>query len=131
MLTIKFKKYDMKTSISTLNLKHMNIEKAETVNTKNKKKVAYAQYTGLRDKNGKEIYEWDILAKEEKHFVVLWFDAYARFALYGNDERPFHSFSPIKDYTRDYRIIGNLFETPELADDNDLYDEGYDVPDIH
>ena len=131
MRTLKFKKYEMKTSISTLKLKHMNIEKAETVNTKNKKKVSYAQYTGLKDKNGKEIYEWDILAKEEKHFVVLWFDAGARFALYGNDERPFRSFTPLKDYTRDYRIIGNLFETPELADDNDLYDEGYDVPDIH
>ena len=73
------------------------------------------QFTGLYDKNGKEIYEGDILAFEnilnfkkvlQSHFVIKWED-------YGNGMLGFTQFSPINNFV----ICGNLYENPELLTD--------------
>lgn len=74
------------------------------------------QYTGLKDKNGKEIYEGDklldnsILNKEpERILTVEWRESECCFAF---NEIPNSAFFPV--YAPTLEIIGNVFENPEL-----------------
>jgi uncharacterized phage protein (TIGR01671 family) len=89
------------------------------------------QYTGLKDKNGKEIYEGDVIkityGKEDKRFgfgkgmiTDVYFDKGA--FRYRHDDNSgsvldFNSAQIIKGYesiTQDVEIIGNIHENPEL-----------------
>lgn len=84
-------------------------------------KVPVMQYTGLKDKNGKEIYEGDVVSTEclqvadhtevwQKwhNLEVLYLDDIAAFV-------PFHEFGTDSDYVR-YEVIGNIYEHPELLE---------------
>jgi len=72
------------------------------------------QYTGLKDKNGKEIYEGDIL-KDRNHFWEIILDSdgstFSRFKaiMTGKDKLPL-----LIGLTKDREIIGNIYENPEL-----------------
>ena len=72
------------------------------------------QYTGLKDKNGKEIYEGDILKnKREENFKLYWDEKMSAFYLQNilwlNEDTPvgFHRME-------NFEIIGNIFENKEL-----------------
>ncbi len=85
---------------------------------------AIMQYTGLKDKNGKEIYEGDIFdchykneSKNHHKWQVVWSDELARFVLkrIGN---PCNQ-TMVEHRVRDYsgwggEVIGNIYENPEL-----------------
>ena len=75
------------------------------------------QYTGLKDKNGKEIYEGDILkgyGSAIKRFVVSFsngsFELYHNFGKWGLLSRMFE----IEELP--VEIIGNIYENKELLD---------------
>ena len=72
------------------------------------------QFTGLKDKNGKEIYEGDILEALDKHkgFVKYEKDS---FIVDGKATHIFYtSFRILSLHISQQEIIGNIYQNPEL-----------------
>jgi uncharacterized phage protein (TIGR01671 family) len=70
------------------------------------------QYTGLKDKNGKEIYEQDILKNIDLNgivFVMEWVKN-----SYGLVDRNNKYITGI--YSNKCKIIGNIYENPEILE---------------
>lgn len=75
--------------------------------------TVFLQFTGLKDKNGKEIYEGDILERKtiEERCKVIYLDGC--FALYPipNNGDIYHCWM-----ISDEEVIGNIYENPELLE---------------
>jgi len=74
------------------------------------------QYTGLKDKNGKEIYEGDITVSFKKPYeeepstnIVEFIDGAFKLKCTGKNNIPIFLYSP-----KHLEIIGNIYEHPEL-----------------
>lgn len=80
----------------------------------------FRQYTGLKDKNGKEIYEGDILTYDERirgfvkyigcSFIIEWvgIDTYSDLLGWDNWRS-----GKTSDGSK-YEVIGNIYQNPEL-----------------
>jgi uncharacterized phage protein (TIGR01671 family) len=71
------------------------------------------QFTGLHDKNGKEIFEGDILGLNGINTSVVFHEA--SFCMDSQSENrmpsPLHG-----DRTRMYTVVGNIYENPQLLE---------------
>ena len=80
------------------------------------KDIELMQYTGLKDKNNKEIYEGDIVTLHNSKYKVIFNTKEARFVL-RDDE--FESEIPFTNNNNErMEIIGNIYENPELLGEN-------------
>ena len=76
------------------------------------------QFTGLTDKNGKDIYEGDIVTYVNRYaqiqytHLVKWDDDWACFALFEKDNK----WAKESDWVKitEIEIIGNIYQNPDL-----------------
>jgi uncharacterized phage protein (TIGR01671 family) len=68
------------------------------------------QYTGLKDKNGVEVYEGDVVKVNGEYMEVYFKDGYFG---WGWEHEGVYSFDPFG--VEEIEVIGNIYENPELV----------------
>jgi len=118
MREIKFRAWDKenKVMMDWEDIKYIDLDTLQ-------KSSILMQYTGLKDKNSKEIYEGDIVHVEAVAYgrnmkaVVIWKNG--GFMLKWEDEYE----SYIQDWAKDLaesEVIGNIYENPELLESDKI-----------
>ena len=76
------------------------------------------QFTGLKDKNDKEIYEGDILkCDDDKLRQITWYELGAGWRVGINDKDTY--FNGLGVYANTFQVLGNIYENPELLENHD------------
>jgi uncharacterized phage protein (TIGR01671 family) len=129
MREIKFRAWDGEKMWNGFELRTERFVYPPSVAEGPQKNLAFMQYTGLKDKNGAEIYEGDVLRwvdwREELTeapdvYRVDWLDREARFSV--NCFRSGRQIDPKDDLLLlddEFEVIGNVYENPELLRDGD------------
>ena len=77
------------------------------------------QSTGLKDKNGQEIFEWDVVDYKGRKAIIKWHGSYASFIYRFVDELQERAsdWEPLFLACYHFEVIGNIYENPELLED--------------
>ena len=80
--------------------------------------IELMQSTGIKDKNGKEIFEGDIVDYKGRKAVVKWHGSYASFIYRFVDELQERKseWKPLYLAYYHFEVIGNIYENKELLD---------------
>ena len=112
MREIKFRAWDKinKRWIKRFNIDLLSIDVSELSN------IELMQYTGLKDTNGKEIYEGDIISFGDNKAVVFYGCAKFRVKYrYYNNCYCYDDLSEVLYYNK-VKVIGNIYENKELKE---------------
>lgn len=87
-----------------------------------KSELTLMQSTGLKDKNGQEVFEGDILAVETDEEVVnvnvFWDEKHALFMFESKKYNEKELLAElVEDNTYPFEIIGNIYENPKLLEE--------------
>lgn len=110
---VKRIRFDDDGNVTTVLFKGKDFGVNETID-----KIVLMQSTGLKDKNGKEIFEKDILDYNGRKVVVKWHGSYAGFIYEFVDELKNRTteWQPLYLSYYKFEIIGNSLENPELLE---------------
>lgn len=126
-MTPKFRAWDRLTDkmfpvgIIDCSIQVVYIEESNGLDScRNSDEVELMQFTGLKDKNGKEVFEGDIIKDSEDFIAQVVYDK--EYAGFGLNYQPFDltdglsvTFEELKnEYQNTFEIIGNIYENPEL-----------------
>ena len=81
----------------------------------------FLQYTGLKDKNGRKIFEGDIVQHFDEVLQVIYLEDEARFYAISNFGLKEHLEIGAKissETVKNIEVIGNIYKNPELYDSN-------------
>lgn len=80
--------------------------------------IELMQSTGLLDKNGKEIFEGDVVDYNGRKAIVNWHSSYASFIYRFVDElhKRNAEWNPLYLAYYHFEVVGNKFENPELLE---------------
>lgn len=120
MREIKFRAWD-KINKEMFNVESINFQERrvyrDVVSYRDFNDIELIQYTGLKDKNEKEIYEGDILSNgnNEKPYKVIFENGSYRAEFEGDFDE--YSFDLIDIVAQGCEVVGNIYENPELMVD--------------
>lgn len=128
MRTIKFRAWDTR-----FNDMHYYADvRTWHLNTPDLEECTLMQFTGLHDKNGKEVYEGDVLERLDEAYRVDdiipvhrhthvtnigYFSQEGKKRKYNLRENPAGQYDNMDDWmswSEEYEVIGNIYENPEL-----------------
>ena len=122
MRELKFRAWDkqekqmMKVSAISLENKEIGVKDFRTYHFFRIKNIELMQYTGLKDKNGTEIYEGDVIKVERDGIIyrVEWI--HGGFGLEPRYNSPFYPRLGNVELREKIEVIGNIHENPELLE---------------
>ena len=72
------------------------------------------QYTGLKDKNGKKIFDGDVLVIDDDRFLIQWEEERGGFRI---DYWQIDEQYDLSEFWPASALIGNVHDNPELVED--------------